>query len=472
MSPSKRARLTVRAEPGVSLTVLDAELKPVASALGTLDAQLPPGLYELQLVAGHAVTREVIRLSENGTTFQAPPVDFPSPAPLSPTGADDVIAQHAKTLSRRPGKRFGKGAELLIVVSDDAAAARANPAAGLSLRALDGTPITEIEEVAKQSRPGKQPLWAIACIALDPGAYRLRVATGGPTIEQTVVLTKSWQTQVFLDRKSWGPPPAKRRASLPDAAVLMARIGAGFDPSRRELRLAELVRVALLDSRAILIDSDIQKLVYGKWDNPMFGLYGANVLLATRSRQIRDLDVIRRNLRKLLGDHPDVTALDARAGMTVEPVTVPPMLRVSWDALVSASARQPELISADSLPGRISNQLFGNGVWLTWEVPKRQRKPRPEPTPRIRVADALEQLAAAIGDPAATPARGTRTKAGTTPARSAVGESVVALASEIARITTTKQARTKLSEREVVEMLGAPQAVVASALSDAIRDFT
>ena len=447
MSKRDLAPLSVRAEPGVSITVVNANLKPVASGAGTLHEKLPPGLYEVQLLAGHALSRHVMRLGPEGSSFQAPAIDFPSPAPVSPNEADEAVAQEASRLSRRPAQRFGRGAQLLVVVRDNARVARANAAAGLSLRSLDGRRVADLERLSTPSADGARPVWAIVCLELDPKPYLLRVATGSATLEQTVILVGGWQTQVFLDRKSFGSAPARRRASLPDAAVLMARNAAGFDPSRPDLRLTELARIALLDRRAILGPQDLDALVYGKWENPMLGLYGANVLLATGARNIRQLDVMRRNLRRLLGDHPDVLALDVRAGERVHPVAVPPMLRASWDALVAATAARPELVAADSLAGRIADHLFGTGVWLTWRAPKaRSAKRPPQAVETGRLTDAIDQLVAALVDaPKAVDAA--RSGEGPTTDLSSASQSVVALASELARETSGRGSKRKLSER-------------------------
>lgn len=469
MSEPELARLTVRAEPGVSVTVLNSELEPVASGTGTFQAHLTPGLYELQLLAGHALNRHVLRLGPKGASFKAPAVDFPSPAPVSPNEADDVVGAEAARLSKRPANRLGRGAQLLVVVSDDAPVARANAAAGLTLRSLEGDLVADLEELGKRSAAGKQPVWSISCLELDPGPYVLRVATGHATLEQSVILVGDWQTQVFLDRKSWGHAPARRRASLPDASVLMARKSDGFDPRRPDLRLTELARIALLDRRAILGERDIHDLVHGKWQNPMLGLYGANVLLATTSTGIGELDTIRRNLRRLLGDHPDVAALDVRAEERHEPVEVPPMLRVSWDALVSGTAERPELVPADSLPGRIADHLFGAGVWLTWQTKARTAKASAEPVEIGALAERLDELAAALAElPVVKGAR--KSRARRTAALSPVGQSVVAFACGLAR-EAQSGTRLELSERDVVEALGAPQAVIASAVRAAFGNF-
>jgi hypothetical protein len=458
--------LHVQAEPGVSITVFDSDLRPVTRGLGVLHERLPLGLYDVQLLAGHGLSHHVVRVGMNGATFTAPATDFPSPAPLSRNAADDVVAKEAARLSRSPQERLGHGSQLLVVVRDDAKRAGGNAATGLSLRSLNGAKLASLDQLVTRSAEGEHPVWAVVCLELDPGPYLLRSATGRGTLEQVAIAVSGWQTQVFLDRKNWLPGGGRRRASLPDASVLMARVETGFDPSRHDLRLTELARIALLDRQSILSPGEIRELLWGKWANPMLGLYGANVVLATGVSHVGQLDVVRRNLRWLLGDNPDVSALDVRAGETVSPLRAPPMLRASWDALVAATAEQPELIASDSVPGKIANHLFGTGVWLTWEATRARSA---KPTQRVQdtsIAGGIDELAdLLVAEQSASKRKKRRKQAAPL---SPVSESVVAIATERAREKNSGLAPTKpFSERDLVEMLGAPKEVVVMALSEA-----
>lgn len=189
-------------------------------------------------------------------------------------------------------------------------------------------------------------MWSVAGLALDPGAYRLRVHTGSiGALEQTVVAVQGWQTQILLQRKSWGAAERGRRAALPDAAIFMAARGRGFDPDGRGVRLSQLARIGLIDGRVVLSEREMLDLAYGKWDDPMLGLYAAHLLPRTEMAAASTLSAeIRGNLRRLLGPHPDVVALDVKAGVSESAVPVPPMLRAGWDALVAASTTSPAVV--------------------------------------------------------------------------------------------------------------------------------
>jgi hypothetical protein len=465
MSKRDRVRLRVEAEPGVTITVLNADLQPVADGIGSLEEEFPPGLYDLRFVAGHAIGEKVVRLGSENLRYRAPTVAFHSPALITQSVAEDEITSRANRLSRRPNERVGRGAQLLVVVLDEAPVARANAAAGLTVRSLEGKLLASFERLSMRSREGSQPVWAVGCLELDPGPYRLRVATGTATLEQMIILVEDWQTQVFLDRKSWGASPARRRASLPDASVLLSPMRRDFDPFRADLRLTELARIALLDRRPVLAPQDLNEMIYGKWENPMLGLYAANLLLATNKGTPQLINKIRHNLRQLLGNHPDVAALDLRAGETVDPIKVPPMLRASWDTVVAASATRPDLVAADSLAGRIAEHLFGTGMWLTWRSPIARSATKPSQTAETPLSKAIALVVSAVAVAVASE--------GLAAALSPAGQSVVALATEVGRQMRSRRAakRPELSDEDVVEALGVPRSVAAVAVDDALQAF-
>jgi hypothetical protein len=162
----------------------------------------------------------------------------------------------------------------------------------------------------------------------------------------------------------------------------------------------------------------------------MLGPYGANLLLATGASRVRELAVVRRNLRRLLGDHPDVSALDVRAGETVSTLRVPPMLRASWDALVAATAEHPELITADSLPGNIANHMFGTGVWLTWEATRARSAKPTERAKDTNIAGGIDEFAdVRVAEQSASRKKRRKQAAPLSP----VSEGVVAIATKRAR---------------------------------------
>jgi len=108
----------------------------------------------------------------------------------------------------------------------------------------------------------------------------------------------------------------------------------------------------------------------------MLGIYGAHLMAIQDSPVNRDvLEEIVPNLRKLLGDIPDVMALqlylDAATADGLHLLN-PPMLASSWEMIVRASVQEPEIVPVDSPAARIAGTLWGSGAWLGWKAPDLQ----------------------------------------------------------------------------------------------------
>jgi hypothetical protein len=441
----------------VTVTVLDTNLEPDADGTGGLETKLPEGLDEDQWLAGRARESRVVRLTQGGLDVDPPT----SAATAGGPSADDHVLTVAKTASVQPAVLIGSGARLLVVVQDNSPRARANPAAGLTLRSIDGKVLVNLEEQSEKSSRLERPLWAVLSAELEPAPYLLRVATGDAgTMEQIVILTQGWQTQILLRRRSWGGAQRGRYASLPDATIAMARIHDGFHASDPDLRLTDLARLGLADEKQVLTQDDLEKLVYGKWGNPVLGLLGAHFL--QRAGDAPDLLAeARGNLRRLLGDHPDVLALEAAAGEIRGPVEIPPMLVASWELLLRASVDIPGLIPPAALSGRIADRLFGSGAWLTWRPPRGQPRLSPGASSHQDLAGAARALSSTIR--AQPDAVVKRRRKQLDPAAT----SALTLASQIAH----GSADADLSDDTIVQQLGLPRAIAQDAFAAALNAF-
>ena len=107
-----------------------------------------------------------------------------------------------------------------------------HPAQGLSLRTRSGRVVVDYERDAVVEG-GRDPL-AACTVALTPGPYILHRQRGnGPALEQAIIASPEWQTQVFvLEDPALGVPQPvggdqdfeQQRALPPDAlTVLMCR---------------------------------------------------------------------------------------------------------------------------------------------------------------------------------------------------------------------------------------------------------
>ena len=97
----------------------------------------------------------------------------------------------------------------------------------------------------------------------------------------------------------------------------------------------------------------MEALLSGKFENPMFGIYAGHLLALQEKPNLELLRELYENLSRLIGQHPDVTALlislgDPRAQDLLYPD--PPMLRASWSLVVKASTTQRDLRPPRPIP--------------------------------------------------------------------------------------------------------------------------
>ena len=387
-SPNESSLVTLRVDAGeqpVEIFVINHRFERVAKGTRLLEIELEPGIYKVRLKAASILQEQLVSLETGSAPVEivVPQLEFSSPVPLQ--GTRTTHSQHQKQAeehSRQIHSTYGQGSELFVFVRDfaetqDAGApdpAVGEVAAGLSLHDVTGKKLVDFAKTgARAVASGETPGWAACNVALAPGVYRLRLKTrAAGVLEQIVVTAQNWQTQVFLTRRAYGRGEGFR-ANLAEAATLMAHRGAGFGANRDDARQAELARQGLADARAVISPADLRDILNGKFQNPMLGIYGAHLLLLQDKPDLALLQIVVSNLKRLIGVHPDVQALEllltpnARHRKTLVFPT-PPMLRSSWKTVLQNSAAHPGLVPAGSLAARVAAQLWGNGAWLVYAL--------------------------------------------------------------------------------------------------------
>ncbi len=409
MSTSKRNQEKVRLiadgqEPGTEIYVIDGNFNVKTKGIDSLDISLPPGLYKVKFKRGSVISEVGADLfpESKDVEVSAPIMEFSSPVPLHGTDTSHEYHQaEAENLSRQKQVNLGKGSQLLLFVRDVDTAGQGNIVEGLSLHDIQGRKVVDFASEAERAyeQNKKMASWAGCNIELDPGCYRLRLSKNeDETLEQLVVLVQDWQTQVFLVRNWYGvihdegKTKRKEWPELSKSSILMAPIGQGFRSSDDELRLIELARQGLFSGRTVVRIKNLEGMLRKKSLNPMLGIFGAYLLLP-QSTQSNSIDpaiqnklkslllAIVESLKYLLGDHPDVRALDLYLNQPIPgdletmSFTIPPMLKRSWKIIVDKSILKTGLVPAGSLAGRIADRLWGGGPWVIWQTPPVARRP-------------------------------------------------------------------------------------------------
>jgi hypothetical protein len=379
-------------DPTTEIFLVDGSLERLATGVGVLEWWGQPGLYKVRFRAGATQADQLVELAPGPAPLEvAMEVPFSSPVPLSGTTTSHEYHQAgAYALNERTDAVLGSGARLMVLVRDyDFVPGDEGPvAAGLTLHDADGRLLYSFVDGRAEVFPG-QAAWGGAHLEMDPGTYRLRLQLEDRRVlEQAVVASPGWCTQVFLARA----PQAGSRRPVPDlmgAGVLMARAGTVFDPSSPALRWTEALRRGLERGRPAMPagGTGLEEIRAAARENPMLGILAAHVLLAGDPDARTLAGEIVGELDPAAQDHPDARAvrLALAPGSPVASYPLPPMLRGSWETVVAASVRQPLLIREDSLSARVAARTVPSGAWMVWQLPD-------EPAP--------DAAASAASDPA------------------------------------------------------------------------
>ena len=395
-----KVHLVVEAgDPTTEIFVIDSHFQRVMEGVtgghGHREVDLDPGIYKIKFAAGFLIQEEYVALQAGSgpVIVTVPDLHFSAAAPIKETSTtQDYHEENANKVSKRIHCEIGIGSQLFVFVRDLEKQGCNDCATGLTLHDLAGNLLVDFTQAGDRDVDNPDTDHWVGCtVQLDPGAYRLRVQTPvvdasgtAEILEQVVVTSAGWQTQVFLRRVLSGDQGDCQtlRANLNEASILMVPVGTGFQPERSGFREAELARQGLIKGRIVFEASELGKMVWRDHKNPMLGIYGAHQLLLSEKLEPSDLELLRNvtsTLQSMIGTHPDVIALDTFLDDISTNVPVyqapdyrtvyqaPPMLRSSWNILVNASVAHPKIVRAGSLASYVADRIWGNGTWLVWQ---------------------------------------------------------------------------------------------------------
>jgi hypothetical protein len=380
--------LTIKTnDVGSENLVIDGQFNRVGISIGDSSSfSLPKGLYSVKVKVGDGLVEKPVTLTEN-KTVEFNPVMFNTPAPLLGTfNTSDFQINTASNYSRKevPDVILGRGSKLFLfgsipsgAISTDLPKKGTDPAVGLTLRTFDDDLLVDFEKPDIGTYSWDEVPWAACDIDINPGCYVLCVETnGGDVYRQTIVMSHGWQTQVFLQSRNYGTIENDVRADLINSSIMMSRIEHGFNPvdlvnfgDGTTYRLTEQVRQALQSKKKAISVELLAVLYSGKFENPMLGIYAANLLIQNNADSIfSDGHILVKNLRMLLGNcHPDVEAIALKVGIPSDYVFREfPMLAASWSWVLEASVKNSNLIPINSLAYKLAGEFWSNKFWLIW----------------------------------------------------------------------------------------------------------
>jgi V8-like Glu-specific endopeptidase len=440
--------------------LIDGQQQLVTRNIQQIKVDVLPGIYTARVRIGNSLCDKhiVVRPNEPYSEVLDPPL-ISSAIPLDGSTKSHEYhqsavsgAEAADTVLHADGK-----SGILVVLREWTPGGKGRRHCGslapaLTLCAADGSHIhslnTSTTDTSETDRAIAQG------VRVREGFYRLTCRLGDAICEMPIFALADWQTQIYLLSQ---PTPQGLAPDFNRASILWAKSGAGFDPTRADLKVLEAVRAAAESGRHFLTDKGLTDMLYKKFDNPMLGLISAHALLQRNAIAPELLSEVTENLEQMLGPIPDVIALKLTVDPKAEapPVEWPPILRWSWQLLLQQSVDRPDLIRRHSLAEQVGSHLAGDGIWVSW-IADTQSGPlgSPSRTPddlSAKVRQAWQQLERAEElAPQTAKTRGAR--------------SAVMLESlDVTPEPTTVQTRAK----GLVEMLGVPCGAIQEAVGSA-----
>lgn len=387
-SEQKTLSLEVKtADETAEVFIIDGRFKMVERGRGQSNTfSLPPGIYTVKVRVGFESREEHVVLLDKPERVEFERIHFPSAAPLADTGkTHEYHISAAVNECKRTHFTAGSGSSIFVFVRDWTSQEKADaggepsrkPQKGLKLLDAQGKVVLDLEKKSVFEENSefyeKHDPWAACNVQVNPGIYRLALELGsGKQVEQTVIASSGWQTQVFLLQRNYEDCNNRgvfdRRADLPGASILLSKNG--FNPADPFKRLVETARLGLVNTRQVLSENVIDEILKGKFENPMLGIFGAHLLLLDKQIKLGLLEVVVKNLRRMLGEnqHPDVEALALRLGAknTTYIFEHPPMLRRSWWQVVEATVDNEKLVPLNSMAAMCADSIWGEEPWLQW----------------------------------------------------------------------------------------------------------
>lgn len=402
-SESVRVRLAIRAShPMTEVRVSDARFRTIdlPANAGTVDVDLSPGIYEVAFRQERGWHNQLVVLRPDEPVEIHEPAD--SSARAAQPDADDADDSDFAT-------PVGAQAHLRVQLSRSVSGEPGLGDMELPFGVVDVRIRRGVLDPANASVPVPRTSSRQRNATVEAGCWFLSVNAdneeGADGVELPVVCSPGWQTRVrvYFDGSNgslvWDPSRTLISLRRPD----------GDRHARGSENRAALV--ALASRRSLAGDSFhgmVRELLGQKSGDPMRGLYAGHLMACATPADRALLMEVAANLSELLGHgggfrHPDVEALRLRARLMdaedrlddVTPFDFPPMMAASWDVLLDACRRRPEVVPRGSLTADFAGRSFLSGPWRCWT-------PQPVVTP-ADMPQAAPGMRAAFQEEAAFP---------------------------------------------------------------------
>ena len=248
---------------------MDGALSLVRRNVGTLNEELKPGLYKVKVNRGGALREQIVTLGPDTKPIYLFVDEFPAIAPIGPLlDADRTFIEHIAQQALGPHASD----RTVLLLSHWRIGDTLDPAPFHRTRLFPWGKSREAIELGRLqvfSWTGVARIWAAvaATVEAGPGTYVLELRNGPGVSRQAVLVSKDWQTRIFVRRQAT-PAHASGQATLSsepsaDVSIQMSfpRSGVVYDDHWQTI---EVARNALEKGREIFVNLD-------RWSNTYCG---------------------------------------------------------------------------------------------------------------------------------------------------------------------------------------------------------
>ncbi len=383
-SHGREGRLHITAMPRFStVSAMDFTYRVLGIGVGTLDASLPDGIYEIVARAGGRPIRQLVRVRADRTTSQELKCDdAPSLMPLpGSTSWNTEAAAAIEELSLRPSaSRDGDSALVLALRIDDE---RRSPLPVVSLQTDTGFKLGTPDHEWKAGRgwrawSGLSRSGGYLAQVFAPEARGRRRARDLETTTFPLWLAPGWQTICFLD-------VGAGNSSVTMNSTHLSRIGVRWNSSARATMEFEAALQAARIGVRMPLSRDELTVANLDSSNPMVGILDANVIMKDPRPDYEALGDVLNYLDGEISGHPDVAALrvaaqhrlrrygtpEERLNLDFNPpgsVSWPPSIAASYAGVIEVDAGVPETVAIESLADRFCANRVRDGLWTRFRT--------------------------------------------------------------------------------------------------------